>query len=68
MAGRSTRSVGTPVLPKVTFKGWTNLGFADGHAAGFRGQWQKKGQGGTVNPYWGGTSGWGGERTTYPCP
>lgn len=42
---------GQAVLPQIQFKGKTNLGYFDGHAAAFVGQWVKLGDGGTVNPY-----------------
>jgi prepilin-type N-terminal cleavage/methylation domain-containing protein/prepilin-type processing-associated H-X9-DG protein len=51
---RSTRNqpTGQGILPKIEFKGRTNLAYFDGHAAGFRGRWQETGEGGTVNPFW----------------
>jgi prepilin-type N-terminal cleavage/methylation domain-containing protein len=70
-AARSTMHHGTPILPKTKFRGWTNLGYFDGHAASFRGDWLEKGQGGTVNPYW---YKWGGKHggmygdPGYMCP
>jgi prepilin-type processing-associated H-X9-DG protein len=51
---RSTRNqpTGSGILPKIEFRGMTNLSYLDGHAAGYRGRWQEKGEGGTVNPFW----------------
>ncbi len=46
------------VLPEIGFKGATNMVYFDGHAAPQHGQWQQKGEGGTVNPYW---EPWGGK-------
>lgn len=57
---RSTRNSGQlnqGTLPKIAFRGMTNLAYFDGHAAGYRGRWQEPGEGGTVNPYW---AVWGG--------
>jgi prepilin-type N-terminal cleavage/methylation domain-containing protein/prepilin-type processing-associated H-X9-DG protein len=50
------------LLPKTRFRGATNMGYIDGHAAPFRGTWQAVGQGGTVNPWW---QKWGGKHTVW---
>lgn len=58
-------AAGTTALPKVDFKGKTNLGYFDGHAASFSGQWKNFGEGGTVHPYW---QRFGGKNVNYDCP
>lgn len=40
------------VLPRINFKGKTNLLFFDGHASSTFGQWITNGDGGTINPLW----------------
>lgn len=40
------------VLPKIRFRGATNMGYIDGHAGAYKGNWRDYGQGGTVNPWW----------------
>jgi len=42
----------TNILPRITFKGRTNMGYFDGHAGSVSSQWTELGEGGTVNPYW----------------
>jgi prepilin-type processing-associated H-X9-DG protein len=53
----SHKKQGTNVLPKIQFRGATNMVYFDGHAATQKGQWRARGDGGTMNPYW---EPWGG--------
>ncbi|MCP4592632.1 MAG: prepilin-type N-terminal cleavage/methylation domain-containing protein [bacterium] len=52
---------GKEVLPEIKFNGLTDMLYLDTHAASQGGQWQGKGDGGTVNPYW---ERFGGKHTT----
>ena len=69
-AARSTRNAASGtggVLPNIPMSnfGKTNLAYFDGHAASFKGDWIKPGDGPTIRPYWQRD---GGTHTTYPCP
>lgn len=48
----SHNQAGLDVLPKIGFNGVTNMGYFDAHGDSHKGQWTKKGEGGTVNPFW----------------
>jgi hypothetical protein len=50
------------LLPKTRFRGATEMGYIDGHAAPFKGNWKEFGEGGTVNPWW---HKWGGKHTNW---
>lgn len=65
---RSTKNSAAPtagILPAVSFKGKTNLAYFDGHAASYKGDWLRYGEGGTTRPYW---QPHGGTRSSYQCP